>query len=313
MAFHKNKFAEVLAFLHTFATDLSLNNLEQINAVIQSLIELCVGNIRNQVIAFNKLVMDPVNRILQLQLKKHDDCLIKESEDFELIKKYVEVKGSVVELLDVMLEEISPQTLTLAKGIGSSLDVNSVLLTMKMFHELQSLPLIKEQKLDDDCERGRNKAYQVLVALIEYKAIDIKDETKLMKRAEEQSCEEALNSCKECSHSIEIHYEEDGAKPIIARIHFPFKAKLREVATELVRWNINRDSMDDKQRALVDLMPALRKDVLHQTKLKETKVMKPFLAYSTVRSRLLMLLTIILNIFVLFVYTVPDKEMGSNR
>ena len=27
----------------------------------------------------------------------------------------MEVKGSVVELLDVMLEEISPQTLTLAK------------------------------------------------------------------------------------------------------------------------------------------------------------------------------------------------------
>ena len=85
-----------------------------------------------------------------------------------------------------------------------------------------------------------------------------------MKRAEAQSCKEALDSCIECSHSIEIHYEEDGAKPIIAKVHFPFKAKLREVATELVRWNINRDSMEDKQRALVDLMPALKIDVLHQ-------------------------------------------------
>ena len=51
---------------------------------------------------------------------------------------------------------------------------------MKMFHELQSLPLIKEEKIDDDCERGRNKAYQVLVTLMEYKAIDIKNEGKEM-------------------------------------------------------------------------------------------------------------------------------------
>ena len=32
----------------------------------------------------------------------------------------------------------------------------------------------------------------------------------------------------------------------------------------MVRWNINRDSMEDKQRALLDLMPALKRDVLHQ-------------------------------------------------
>ena len=48
-----------------------------------------------------------------------------------------------------------------------------MLLPMQMFHELQSFPLIKEEKMDDDCERGWNKAYQVLVTLIEYKAIDI--------------------------------------------------------------------------------------------------------------------------------------------
>ena len=86
----------------------------------------------------------------------------------------------------------------------------------------------------------------------------------MKKRAEAISCKDALDSCIECSHSIEIHYKEEGAKPILARVHFPFKAKLREVATELVRWNINRDSMEDKQRALVDLMPALKKDVIHQ-------------------------------------------------
>ena len=42
------------------------------------------------------------------------------------------------------------------------------------------------------------------------------------------------------------------------------KDLLREKMTELVRWNVNRDSMEDKQRGLLDLMPALKKDIQHQ-------------------------------------------------
>ena len=45
---------------------------------------------------------------------------------------------------------------------------------------------------------------------------------------------------------------------------FHLKNDLREETSEVVRWNINRDSMKDKQRALLDLMPALKRDILHQ-------------------------------------------------
>lgn len=51
---------------------------------------------------------------------------------------------------------------------------------------------------------------------------------------------------------------------MLAIVHFPCKTLFREEITELVRWNINRDSMEDKQRALVDLMPALKRDINHQ-------------------------------------------------
>lgn len=51
---------------------------------------------------------------------------------------------------------------------------------------------------------------------------------------------------------------------MLAKVHFPCKTLLREEMTELVRWNINRDSMEDKQRALVELMPALKRDIKHQ-------------------------------------------------
>ncbi|XP_019861438.1 PREDICTED: uncharacterized protein LOC100634093 isoform X2 [Amphimedon queenslandica] len=305
-----NVVAEVVAFLHTFTADMSRNNFEQIGAILQSLVEMCVGNIKNQQIAFDKLVLDPLNRILQLQFRGYD--VSNDDEKSERLLHLVQVKGSAVELLDVMLEEISPQTVSVAKGIGSSLDIESLLSTMDMFYQLKSHPLVRREQMDDDCERGLYKTYQVLVTLIDYKAIDIKNKKQLKEKAEKK-CKDAFNSCLESSHSIEIHYEEEGAKPILARIHFPYKAELRDEVTELVRWNINRDSMEDKQRALVDLMPALKRDVLHQTKLKDTKIMKPFLAFHALRTRLLILLTIILNLFILFLYAVPDRAKGNNR
>ena len=38
----------------------------------------------------------------------------------------------------------------------------------------------------------------------------------------------------------------------------------REEVVEKVKWNINRDSMEDKQRALLDLFEPLKKDLQHQ-------------------------------------------------
>ena len=43
-----------------------------------------------------------------------------------------------------------------------------------------------------------------------------------------------------------------------------FKDKLRTEIKEIVRWSINRDSMDDKHRALLELMPSLQADIKRQ-------------------------------------------------
>ena len=45
---------------------------------------------------------------------------------------------------------------------------------------------------------------------------------------------------------------------------FFFQNTLREEITEQVRWNVNRDSMEDKQTSLMSLMPALKRDIVHQ-------------------------------------------------
>ena len=80
-----------MTFLHTYSGDLTHNNLDQIHEILQSLIEMCVGNIKNQQVIFDKLVMDPLNRILQLPL--HEDC------DVETITDKVSYKNELMTTL----------------------------------------------------------------------------------------------------------------------------------------------------------------------------------------------------------------------
>ena len=55
-----------------------MSSLKQISQIFQSLIEMCVGNIKNQQIVFDKLVMDPLNRILQLSFSELNNHLDEE-------------------------------------------------------------------------------------------------------------------------------------------------------------------------------------------------------------------------------------------
>ncbi len=64
-------------FLHTYTGYLASENLGQINKILQSLIEMCVGNIDNQLVILDKLVIEPLNRILQLPApERHTECTL---------------------------------------------------------------------------------------------------------------------------------------------------------------------------------------------------------------------------------------------
>ena len=73
--------AEVAMFLHTYAGDLTQDeNFSQVHQILQSLIEMSVGNVQNKQVIFDKLVVDPLNRILQLPLDNlHKDCQFEET------------------------------------------------------------------------------------------------------------------------------------------------------------------------------------------------------------------------------------------
>lgn len=67
------------AFLHAYTADLSQGNLHEISQILQALIEMCVGSVENQQVIYDKLVVDPLNRILQLPLDDmHNHCRVDE-------------------------------------------------------------------------------------------------------------------------------------------------------------------------------------------------------------------------------------------
>ena len=65
-----NIVAEVAELLQTYTIGMCAENYEQIKAVLQALIELCVGNPPNQDVILEKQVVHPINMILQLHVGK---------------------------------------------------------------------------------------------------------------------------------------------------------------------------------------------------------------------------------------------------
>lgn len=91
-----------------------------------------------------------------------------------------------------------------------------------------------------------------------------------------------MSLCSEQTRSVEIHYETEEGKSILTKAYFPYteqvsectceeccdfhhnSVQLREYVIEKVKWNISRDSMEVKQRALLDLFEPMKRDILHQ-------------------------------------------------
>ena len=65
-----NIVAAVAEFLQTYTDEICAESYAQIKEVLQALIEMCVGNPPNQHVILEKQVVDPINRILQLDEHK---------------------------------------------------------------------------------------------------------------------------------------------------------------------------------------------------------------------------------------------------
>ena len=85
-----------------------------------------------------------------------------------LLLQSVHLKGSAIELLDVMLEETDERSKYLVRDIVNSLDIEALHYTLAEFYELMNDQKVKEWGYNDEAEKGLFRTYHALVHITDY-------------------------------------------------------------------------------------------------------------------------------------------------
>ena len=85
-----------------------------------------------------------------------------------LFLQSVHLKGSAIELLDVMLEETDERSKDLVPDIVNGLDIEALHHTLREFYELMNDQTVKEEGYDDEAEKGLFQTYHALVHMTDY-------------------------------------------------------------------------------------------------------------------------------------------------
>lgn len=80
----------------------------------------------------------------------------------------VNIKGSAIELLDVMLEKTDEKSEDLVRDIANNLDIEALHHTLVEFYELKNDQEVKDNGYDDEAEAGLFRTYHALVHLTDY-------------------------------------------------------------------------------------------------------------------------------------------------
>lgn len=194
-----NIVGEVTSFLQVFYQSRSMNGItvKILHEILQTLIEMSVGNYANQQVIFNRQIIPIINHILQIDItniraprakwrsplavfydadqdsdltRTHDGEMerIEPEEYLELRKKALELKGSAVELLEGMLEETNLRTKELVMEISGGLDIEALHGSLLDFHRLKSDWELIQEEYDDNAERGLFRTYHILMQLNYY-------------------------------------------------------------------------------------------------------------------------------------------------
>jgi inositol 1,4,5-triphosphate receptor type 1 len=113
---------------------------------------------------------------------------------------------------------------------------------------------------------------------------------------------------KDNTHSIEVNYITKDGKEILTQVYFPFD-KERELTDDdkhKLQMDINRDGPEDKVRDLLEWTESVSKRDKLQTYLKEHQFLRLLLGGETIRHWILVFLTILLNVFVIAFFKIPQ-------
>ena len=253
-----NMVGEVAIFLQKIfqSRNITPETIEALHQILQTLIEMCVGNYANQEVIFNKQIMTIINHVLQLDITnvtvysdEHLSGVMDRSDSaskkrvLELRKKALDLKGSAVELLEVILEETSFKTKSLALQVAGGLDISAVQSCLIDFYHLAYQDdELKEAEYDDNAERALYRSYHTLKRL-EY--FGVKDLSKINNDTspaqelvylhagthngvDDDAVLKIWRKCEEESKSVEVVYKNANEEEILTKVYFQFSSKVHK-------------------------------------------------------------------------------------
>lgn len=294
--FSVNIVSTVAVLFQTLAENYDKHLFIPTKKAIQALIEMCAGNFSNREVACKNQVVNSINIILSWS---HTTL----AEARELFS----IKSSAIELLEVMIEETHCESKNLARGIAQDLHVKNVILTMRKFWELHRHRFSTKRVRSDEF-----RAYHVLRKIADYTDTSVKklacyDE--LCKN--DVVMKEMWTYLENYSRSIEINYITRDKDELLTKVYFQFAPILTESEKSLVLHNIKRDTLEDKVKDLLKWTKAIKKHVKYKAMIRNNRYMHFAIAGSGMRHILLFYLTLLLNLFVLFLFKIPENDSSS--
>jgi inositol 1,4,5-triphosphate receptor type 1 len=282
-----NLVGDTTGYLQLFYGGINETNIELVTQVFDTLIEFTSGNQENQAVAFDHQIIDAINDILRLDMSSWQDT-----------SKVYELKKSAVTVLQSMIEENDETTIRLSREILETVHVEALYENMAMaFEEARKNP-------GEDGEEPREFAFlihHVLLTLRDFGRIHWGKKWifRYKPTGEQLGAEAVLN---DDTMSIEVLRGEE-----LQKVYFRVrkKAALREEVKEHLKWNISRESPTDKLRDFVEWAQDIRSDITFQQKIRGHWLASLFVAGRRFWHQSLLLLTLVLNIFLLVSWTAP--------
>jgi inositol 1,4,5-triphosphate receptor type 1 len=301
-----NLVGEVSLFLQHFYSDINKENIELVNRILQTLVEMSVGNYYNQQVMFERQIVDIINRILQTST--FPCCAIVD---------VMELKASAVELIEVMTEETHKETPALAQNVFKALDKDALKNTLVFFFVLKDNPYLESLQKDDDATRAMFRTFHILRHFADFDAISAEAAELIVKPKEKKGSQiseqiedqwEAWKYCMERSKSVEVLYENLDGEKVLSKVHFTYNPsdELPEELIEKVKWRVNRDSAEDKVRDFLEWTKAVKREVQHVNRIRDHWYTHMFIYKASYQHWGLVLLTLILNIMVLVSWKGPE-------
>jgi inositol 1,4,5-triphosphate receptor type 1 len=304
-----NLVGKVATFLQQQHSEINQQNIELIQEVVETLLEMSVGNYYNQAVLFDCQIVDAFNRILQLP---HTiDCNLTD---------VLQLKATTVDLLHTFVEETHRNAPKLALDVLKTLDTEALLDVLVFFHELRKHPLVKRERMDDNAERALLSTYHVLMSLASLDGISEETRGRISlpesddPSEREEKLKEAWEYGEDHTRSVEVLYENLDGDGVLAKVHFTYNPsdKLPEELIEKVKWNVNRDSGENKVRDFLEWTKAIKREIEHTNRLRSHWYTRIFIAFPRVWHWMYILLSLLLNILVLVSWRDPAELTPEN-